>query len=104
MVHERGYNCPLAFCDSCGQPITDITKTGILWTHPKAKHGRAKFLVLCKFQPDGRLGCLSDPNRRLQPWEEMSRYVMSLLWNTGIKTKEQLLDLWESAEVAARFE
>lgn len=104
LTQEGGYSCPMAYCDGCGQEIKDISKAGVLWRYPKIKNGRSRFSILCKFRLSGALGCLSEPQHRLQPWMELSHYLMSLLYNMGVKTSKHVANLYEHADVVARFE
>ena len=104
---EDGLSCPRAYCTACKKPISKVDLAGVVWTSPRGKSGSASPRILCKDGGTGTAGyhgCLSSPLFRSLPWMELGRYVMSMFWNAGLRTPEDLRALWDSADVAARFE
>lgn len=87
LENGHGETGPVAFCYSCGQRIKDAGLAGVLWTYSKRKY--SGYRILCKFTPNGALGCLSDPAYRRQPWMELTAFYGFLLHNTGITTRAQ---------------
>ena len=85
---------PAVVCEECGETITDYGMAGVVWPERDYDEGsRQKATVLCK---NNR--CLSSGSNRYLPWAEFKHYVIWLLYNSGIRTEEQLHEAWRSAE------
>lgn len=102
---DRSISAPLVYCDGCSRRITNAKYAGVAWRHSKNKRPRPIFL--CKNgagDTPSYAGCLSSPVYRDLPWQELTGFLMSTLFNVGITSLKQVRSAWELSEMAARIE
>lgn len=87
----NGLSCPMAYCQRCGERITKISMAGIAYDWDAG--AQSPIVVLCK--PNG---CLSAPEYRSLPWQELSFFLANLLFNLGLR---KLAD-WKALERETR--
>jgi hypothetical protein len=93
ITDKRRGTAPTSHCSGCGSLINDIYDGGIVWDTDTPSPHSAR--LLCKHN-----GCLERHNG---DWKEMRDYVLDLLFNCGVKTKEQFLEVWGEQEHFADY-
>jgi hypothetical protein len=89
MSLEHGRHVPRIFCDHCGVLIQEIGMGGVVY--PPGEDGdRLLVRVLCK---ENR--CLELD--RSESWQELSHWLIWLLQNTGVRTREAFDEQIEAA-------
>src|SRR5947209_9338027 len=77
-----GAMTPRFSCAECGEPITDARRAGVVWKGDPYDGLSHDIRILCKAR------CLNLPKYRHAPdwpyWEELERFLMDLLFNTGL--------------------
>jgi len=85
---------PAIVCEKCGEIIADYEMAGVVWQECNYDEGsRRRVIVLCK-----RNDCLNSEAYKHLPWQGFKHYALWLLYNSGMKTEQQMREAWKSAE------
>lgn len=88
----EGVNCPLLFCDVCGERVTDAGNAAVVFDNFAPNGARVKALTVHKGNIDGRT-CHQEADSLIaggggRPgWQELKRHLVDLAANVGFPAK-----------------
>ena len=89
---SNGINCPLLFCDICGDRITDAGKAAVVFDNFAPNGARVKVLLVHKGNIDDKT-CHQEADSIVASgggrpgWQELKQHLVDLVANVGFSAK-----------------
>jgi hypothetical protein len=95
MLRNDGLNIPVIACERCGETITDCEMANVVWN--REDEPRTQVTVLCKIND-----CVSADPHKAKQWMPLRDYIRNVAYNSGLKTRADLVTAPELRGVTTR--